>query len=228
MVRTLANLAMARPEADLLVIFGSHRGPDGPDTVFCASSWETPVGAFQVAQPLAEQLRKHLHLQEEPISPQHADNGVEVLLPILRYYWPRANLLMLGISAAPRALTLGSQVADACRSAARQPVFVGSTDLTHYGPRYDFEPHGAGAEAVQWVREVNDAGFIEAIQRGDALGAVHHGCREHSACCPGAAAAALSAAQRFGSIGRVHQVDHTLSYDVAPDDSYVGYAGLLF
>lgn len=228
MVHTLAHLAAAQPHADLLVVFGSHRGPDGPDTVFCDDGWATPLGPFTVPQALALSIKKRLHLQEEPVTPRHADNGVEVLLPTLRHYWPHAELLMLGIAAAPRALTLGSEVAEACRSSGRVPVFVGSTDLTHYGPRYDFAPQGAGPAAVRWVREVNDAGFLAAMHRGDPLAAVQHGCAARSACCPGAAAAALSAAQRFGSIGRVHQVEHTLSYDVAPDDSYVGYAGLLF
>ena len=228
MVHTLATLAAARPETELIVVFGSHRGPEGPDTIFCAEAWDTPLGPFKVPQALAEGLRARLHLKEEPVSPRHADNGVEVLLPMMRHLWPHAELLMLGIPAAPRALTMGSEVADACRRAGRQPVFVGSTDLTHYGPRYDFLPHGNAAAAVQWVRDVNDVGFIDAIQRGDPLGALQHGCVERSACCPGAAAAALSAAQRFGSIGRVHQVEHTLSYDVAPDENYVGYAGLLF
>ena len=228
MVHTLRHLAAAQPSADLVVIFGSHRGPDGPDTVFCDAAWDTPLGPFTVPQPLAHALKRHLHLQEEPVAPRHADNGVEVLLPILRHFWPQAELLMLGIAAAPRALILGAEVALTCRQAGRQAVFVGSTDLTHYGPRYDFMPQGTGDAARRWVREINDAGFLATLRRGDPLAAVQHGCAQHSACCPGAAAAALSGAQRFGSIGRVHMVEHYLSYDVAPDENYVGYAGLVF
>ena len=46
------------------------------------------MGPFAVPQALAAGLKKRLHLQDEPVAPQHADNGVEVLLPILRHYWP--------------------------------------------------------------------------------------------------------------------------------------------
>lgn len=228
MVHTLAHVAAAQPDADLIVVFGSHRGPDGPDTIFCADAWDTPLGPLHVPQNLAARLRRHLRLQQEPTHPRRADNGVEVLLPMIKHGWPQADLLMLGVAAAPRAIALGSEVADACKRAGRKPVFVGSTDLTHYGPRYNFQPHGAGPEAVRWVREVNDAEFIAALRRADSLAAVQHGCRSRSACCPGAAAAALSATRRFGTIGRVHLVEHSLSYDITPDRNYVGYAGLVF
>lgn len=225
--RAFRWLSAAPTPPDLVVVFGSHRGPEDPNTVFQGDAWETPLGLIPVARALAQTLASSLGLSDEPARPRRPDNGVEVLLPFVRHFFPTAELLMLGVAPAPRAVDLGAEVAAACLTANRQAVFVGSTDLTHYGPRYGFAPHGAGPAAVQWARD-NDRGLLDAACRLDALAVLEHGVRAQSACCPGAAAAALQAVRTVGGVGRAHVVDHYLSYDVHPDDNFVGYAGLVF
>ena len=50
---------------------------------------------------------------------------------------------------------------------------------------------------------------------------------EKSACCPGATAAAIEAVRAYAGVVSPTLVDHYLSYDVRPDDSFVGYASLV-
>jgi AmmeMemoRadiSam system protein B len=226
--QTLRWLADGTPDATCVVLFGSHRGPHGPNTVFRGDAWETPLGPIPCARAHADVSAARLGLEDEPIRPRHPDNGVEVLLPLVRYFFPRASLLMLGVAAAEVALDIGRAVGAVLGAAGEPAVYLASTDLTHYGPRYDFTPRGEGAAAVHWVRDVNDEGFIAACARGAADEALQHGVERHSACCPGAAAAALCALESTGASPRGTVVRHTLSYDVSPDDNYVGYAGLVF
>ena len=40
-------------------------------------------------------------------------------------------------------------------------VCIGSTDLTHYGPKYGFTPEGAGLSGIEWAKEANDKSFID-------------------------------------------------------------------
>lgn len=229
-VHAFAWLHAAVPDPDVVVVFGSHRGPSEPDTVFRGTAWNTPLGPLTVHGPLAKAIGEALDLPDEPLTPHYPDNGIEVLLPFVRYFFPRAQALMLGVAAHPRAATLGDKVAALCAEAGVRSVFVGSTDLTHYGPRYDFTPKGDGTEARRWVRQTNDQGFIDALCRGEAVGAVHHARASHSACCPGAAAAALAAVAHGRTDARARLIEHCLSCDVEPgsDDNYVGYAGLVF
>jgi MEMO1 family protein len=218
-------LAAAQPDADLVVIFGSHRGPFGPSTVLLQEGWQTPLGVLANARPLAERLREELELEEEPVRPRLADNAVELHLPFVRYFFPRAEIVMLGIEASERAIDIG-RCAGELASEHRQAVFIGSTDLTHYGPNYENTAHGEGAEAVAWVRNTNDAGFLERLLANDARGVIAHATSEQSACCPGAVAAAMSAAAVAGPTAP-RLIDHYLSCDVEPNDSFVGYAGVV-
>jgi 3-isopropylmalate dehydratase large subunit len=79
---------------------------------------------------------------------------------------------MLGVEASGRALDIGRRTGEL--TAARKTVFVGSTDLTHYGPNYELEAAGEGADAIVWTR-ANDAGFLVRVLANDPGGAVEHG-----------------------------------------------------
>ncbi len=228
--RGYAALAAAQPapEVDLAVVFGSHRGPDSGNSVSLAEGWETPLGPITCAVELAQELNSHkiLQLAEEPLEPRSPDNGVELHLPFVRYFFPHAELLMLGVAPTPAALLLGEHVAQLTQRSGKKAVFIGSTDLTHYGPNYGFSPHGRGEQAVRWVREENDQAFIERLLAQDYAGALTHGQEQASACCAGAAVAAATAAACVQGAAP-HLVEHYLSCDVRAADSFVGYASVL-
>ena len=105
--------------------------------------------------------------------------------------------------------------------------FVGSTDLTHYGPNYGFTSRGQGADAVQWVREVNDRGFLDQLLARNPEGTIDHAAEHRSACCSGAVAATIAARDAFGQGPEPRLVDHYLSHDIQPSSSFVGYAGVV-
>lgn len=215
-----------RATADLVVVFGSHRGAQGPNTVFCAEAWETPLGALSCAVDLAREVRDTLGLEEEPVLPRAADNGAELQLPFVRHVFAQAQLLMLGVAAAPIAMDIGAKVGGLCRARGRDVVFIGSTDLTHYGPNYDFVPEGVGEPAERWVRQTCDQGFLDRLLALDSRGLLAHAHSERSACCPGAVAATLAALQAFGHESKPALIDHYLSCDIRPSSSFVGYAAV--
>ncbi len=225
-----AWLASGLERPDLCVVFGSHRGPNGPNTIYRGEAWETPLGDLSTARDLAEELhaKDYLGLEDEPAQPRHPDNGVELHLPLVKHFFPHARLLMLGVAASEDALAIGAAVGEAVRAHGREAVFIGSTDLTHYGPNYAFEPRGSGAAAVRWAREENDRGFIDRLLAADEKGALSHGVDCSSACCPGAAAAALVAARAYGHGPNPALAAHYLSCDVRPSPSFVGYASVLW
>lgn len=226
--RAFRVLAEQLAAADLVVLFGAHRSPRGPNTLFRGDAWETPLGDFATPTELTEQIGAALPLQTEPATPWQPDNAPEVLLPFAKHYFADAELLMLGVAASEEAKHIGAKVGQICRANDRRPVFVASTDLTHYGPAYRFAPQGEGPHAVRWVRETNDRGFIAEILDQDASGVLAHALTHRSACCPGAVAAAMCAAESFQGTLHPWEVAHSLSYDVHPADSFVGYSGVVF
>lgn len=226
-IRAYAWLWQANPEVDLVVVFGSHRGADDPSTIFRAQGWNTPLGPRLNCQPLADQLAMELRLRDEPETPLRPDNGAELHMPLVGYFWPQAEILMLGVAAHAASLTIGAHIGTVVREHRRQALFIGSTDLTHYGPNYGFECAGTGDAARRWVRDHNDREFIDRVLARDAIGALTHGRAESSACCPGAVAACIAATDAYRKSKKTRLVDHYLSYDVFPNDSFVGYAGLV-
>ncbi len=262
-------------DVDLVVIFGGHLGVRSPHTLFRGTCWQTPLGAIQNASTLVEALSVDikqnplitLAMVEEPTQPQQPDNAVELHLPFVRYFFPRAEILVLGVAAASEAVAFGDQVAQTVMRSNRRALYIGSTDLTHYGVMYDFSKpeYQTNAEAAAWVRAHNDAGLIDRIMRSDPHGVVAHASAHSSACCPGAVAAAMAAVTLTETTNRkqvmqaqlrnardksrvdnlscldthatsepnssiTHSavlVDHYLSYDVRPAESFVGYAGVL-
>lgn len=227
--RGYRQLAESCPsDVDLVVIFGSHRGPSGPNTVFREDAWETPLGPLETAGDLAEEVAFALSLQDEPAAPARPDNAVELHLPFIRAHFEGARLLMLGVEASRNALALGRTVGELVSGRDRSAVFIGSTDLTHYGPNYRWSPHGTGEPSVDWVRDTNDRGFLDALLRDDPGSALDHAVAEQSACCPGATVAAIEAVRAYAGTVTPTLVDHYLSYDVRPSSSFVGYASLVF
>lgn len=225
--RSYRWLAEAQPTVDLVVMIGSHSGPTGPNTVYRGDAWETPLGAIRTARSLVDRMVGELDLSDEPISPGRPDNAVELHLPFVRHFFPNAGMLMLGVAAAPSAIAIGESIGRAAKESTDNAVFVGSTDLTHYGPNYGFSPAGSGDEAIAWVRNENDKGFIDAVLAADPEAVVRHGVANHSACCPGAVAATLAAVAAFGGSETPRLVDHYLSCDVERGSSFVGYAGIV-
>jgi MEMO1 family protein len=217
-------LAEANDEVDLVVVFGSHRGAGASNTIMRGPFWSTPLGDLVTAQDVVVGLDACLSLEAEPVCPRNPDNGVELHLPFVKHFFPKAQLLMLGVAAAGESAHIGRQVAQLTRELKRKTVFVGSTDLTHYGPNYDYEPMGSGHRAVKWVRHVNDRNYLDLVLASKEEEAFEHAMQQGSACCPGAVLACMSA---VGQAMNPRLVSHYLSCDIQQNPSFVGYAGVV-
>jgi AmmeMemoRadiSam system protein B len=122
---------------------------------------------------------------------------------------------------------LGEEVARLAKEKGVSILAIGSTDLTHYGPNYGFVKKGLGPTAVEWVKKDNDKGFIDYALKMDTGGLLKHAEENDSACSAGAAASAIATCKELGA-EKGTLVDYYTSYDIMPDDSFVGYAGIVF
>ncbi len=206
-----------------VVVVGGHLPPRAGTYAAPEEGYATPLGDLPADGELLGFLRERLAIREEV----EGDNSVEVQLPFVKYYFPKASALWLRVAPSQEATALGSALFDAERALGRALRVVGSTDLTHYGPGYRFAPKGAGQGAVQWVMEVSDRRIIDALlsMKGDEALALSGS--ERSACSAGAAVAALTFA-RLSGVRSGTLIDHYTSHDLHPSDSFVGYAGIAY
>jgi hypothetical protein len=208
---------------ELAVVMGGHLRAGDPVVAMMEGAWETPFGPLPIHTGFRAELEALERLRPETPVRCAADNSTELQLPFVRYRYPRAGLLALRVPPGPPALELGRRLAAYLARTGLNAVAVASTDLTHYGPAYGFEPQGRGPAALRWVREENDPAFIAAVASGEGerILAVANG--RHCACSAGSVAALNELARQRGL--RFHLLDYATSDDVQPGAShnFVGY-----
>ncbi len=221
-----------RPGLQTVVIFGAvHRHGTAAACVFGRGVWRTPLGDVPVDEPLAaEALAAGSTLVEDP-GAHLAEHSIEVQLPFIQVLAPQARLLPVMVRPTHQACEAGRAVAVAAARLGRTAVYLGSTDLTHYGPRYAFTPRGTGPEALAWASQVNDRRLIDLVLSLQAERIVEETRTHQNACGGGAVAAAVAASVAAGAVTAC-LLCHTTSREVlgeryGPMSDAVGYAGIL-
>jgi AmmeMemoRadiSam system protein B len=224
--RIAATSILALAEAETVAVIGGHLPPGYRLLAAPEDFYETSLGPFERDAELYEALAGRLSLTED----RAADNTVEIQLPLLKALKPAARILWLRAPADGKAIELGKALAAAASELGRSLVCLGSTDLTHYGPDYGFEPAGRGEAAETWVRETSDRGFIDALLALDPEAAIVRG-EKGAACSSGAAAAALAFALAAAPEAKAVEpklLAYATSLEVRKAASFVGYASLAF
>ena len=213
---------------DTIVVFGMHLPPDAPGYIMAHGAWETPLGELKIDEEIAGRLAEQFSFTIETPTRFTPDNTIELQLPFIKYFFPDSRLVPIGPPAsAATAADIGRSVAEIAEAAGKTVKIVGSTDLTHYGPNFGFTPAGKGRAAYSWVKDQNDRQVIDAMLEMAPETVIKEGLSNHNACCPGAAAAAISAVKTLGA-QNAKFVGYSSSYEHSPGDTFVGYGGILF
>ncbi len=226
----IAGIAATKPET--VVIFGAVHGPDtNPASVYGRGAWDTPLGPLAIDEELAARFVRSRPIVDDP-SHHGREHAIEVQLPLLKYVVPDMRIVPVGVRPCSEAAEIGRICARECAAAGRRVAFLGSTDLTHYGPVFGFEPHGRGAEGIRWAKEVNDRRLIALLQAMDAGAVVSEAAVNRNACGPGAVAATIAAMVELHAAGYI-ELRHTCSAEcpgVEGGDPYnsVGYEAGVF
>jgi AmmeMemoRadiSam system protein B len=209
----------------LVVVYGGHLSSEDLPRIVTEESWETPLGDIEIDTTFVKNLTRRVETVSE--GPSSGDNTIEVQLAMVKHFFPEAKLLAIRSPLSLKAKALGEAVADIAREEGIHILAIGSTDLTHYGPNYGFLEKGIGPSALHWVKTVNDKGFVDCALRMDMEGLLKHALENDSACSAGAAASAMATCKSLGADQGI-LLDYYTSYDIMPDNSFVGYAGILY
>jgi AmmeMemoRadiSam system protein B len=220
-------------KVDTFVIFGAaHSYLGRVPAVFDAGSWTTPLGDAAIDEELAQAVVSTKAAVSDPQS-HGLEHSIEVQVPFIQHLFTDARILPILVPPADAAVTLGTTIGDIISRSDKRIVCIGSTDLTHYGPRYGFTPMGAGVEALKWASDVNDRKFIDLALEMAADGMLVEAAENANACGAGAAAAAVAAARKLGKTQGA-LLAYTNSNEVmqremgtSSTDS-VGYAAIVF
>jgi len=216
------------------VIFGAaHSFLSGWPAVCNRGVWQTPLGEIFVDEELADAILAAGSADADPHA-HLSEHSIEVQVPFIQYLFPGAKILPIVVPPVRQAIELGEKFAEIVRNRQdKRIVFLGSTDLTHYGPSYGFVPQGTGQKALQWAQEVNDKEFIDLALELKPAELLASAASKGNACGPGAVAATVAAAKELGCEKGL-LLAQTSSSDVMRErmgkssaDS-VGYAAIVF
>jgi len=215
------------------VIFGAAHSYYGQSpALYEAGNWITPLGEAAIDEELADQVLAERTTVSD-IQAHSSEHSIEVQVPFIQHLFAGAKILPIVVPPTEQAIALGTSVGDIISKVEKKVVCIGSTDLTHYGPRYGFTPMGTGADALQWASEVNDRKFIDLALKLEAEGLLTSAAENCNACGAGAAAAAVAAAKKLGKTEGL-LLAHTNSNEVMLRDmgtssaDSVGYAAIVF
>ena len=220
---TVKTIYSMYPDPDIVVVIGGHLNSGSPLYYSSEDVYSTPLGNLAIDKDFNTALLKEFNMVEDFSN----DNTIEVIVPILKYFFPTSKLLGLRVGPGQESIKLGTIIHKLSLESNKKIIVLGSTDLTHYGNNFNFKPHGNGDEAVKWVKEINDMEIIVKMLKMDYLGVLKSALQNLSACSSGAAAASI----RFASLSNVKSgelVGYSNSYDIYPSESFVGYAGIVY
>lgn len=228
--RVIASLASCEPSPDTIVLFGAHMHPSSPAFLLESGGVDTPLGPIEADRALAGYMADALGRETiSSLSPSRFpdENTLELQYPFIRHFFPDARILICGVPPSDLAAGIGRAAVEGALTLGRSIRIIGSTDMTHYGPNFGFEPAGQGTAALDWVKHTNDANAIRALAQMDVPKIIAQGRSNHNMCCAGAAAAAAAACKKTGAAKGVC-LDYATSYDTSRSSSFVGYCGMVF
>jgi len=226
--RTLKALSdRTKPRA--VIVFGAvHRAWITSCAVYPEGEWLTPLGAVSVDAELAREVLAGLpELLEVNAGAHDSEHSIEVQMPFIHQFFKGLPVLPIMVPPDAPAVDVGAGIARL--PSGKDVVVVASSDLTHYGEAYGFDPAGLGSKAHAWMRQ-NDERILDLIRRLEAERVCEEAERSRNACGPGAIAAAVAFARERGAKGGV-VLERTDSHEVQgsgePFHMAVGYAGVV-
>ena len=224
--RVIASLVSGQP-VDTIVLFGAHMHKQSEPFILSHGAIETPFGNIEVDEELAGKIISGISIR--PRSPQKFpdENTLELQTPFIKYFFPDTKIIVCGVAPSFFASIIGNMVVEEATALSRKLRIIGSTDMTHYGPDFGFLAAGRGKSAVDWVTRENDQKAIDAMVKMDASAIIAQGLENKNMCCPGAAAAAVTACKKMGAVNAV-EVDYATSFEKTASESFVGYSGILY
>lgn len=221
-------------KVDTFILFGAAHYPVSRPSIYSKGSWQSPLGKIEVDSEFADEILKNSKSAIEDPKAHSSEHSIEVQIPFIQFLFPQAKIVPIITPPYKDSIEIGFQIAKIIKQTAdKKIVFIGSTDLTHYGPRYGFNPAGSGQKGIDWAKNQNDMEFIKYVLNLDALKLLEHSASNCSACGAGAVAASAAAAKNLGKT-KGWLLEHTSSSDIMKtkynqsSTESVGYVGIVF
>ncbi|MGI9570066.1 MAG: AmmeMemoRadiSam system protein B, partial [Desulfobulbia bacterium] len=123
--------ALSKGEApEVVVVFGMHLHENSGSYMMTNGAWDTPFGEIQIHETLADKLVERFNFKVETAHSYNPDNTIELQLPFVKYFFPDAAILPIGVPPVNTSLEIGRAVVASAVDLGLTMRVIGSTDLT--------------------------------------------------------------------------------------------------
>lgn len=227
------SIKKVHEKVDTFILFGAAHRHTGEAVIYDKGLWSTPMGTIEINEVLAAEIAEKVPGTICNCRAHAGEHSIEVQVPFIQYLFKGADIVPIIVPPLLSAFDIGKGVGKIIKDSNKKIVCIGSTDLTHYGPRYGFNPEGTGRAGIAWARDINDQSFIDFAIDLKGAELLKDAMQKNNACGPGAAAAAIGAAKAQGKtkgklLGHEHSDDiMRMKYNQSSQES-VGYAAIIF
>jgi MEMO1 family protein len=216
------------PSFETIVMIGPNHNALGGETV-SSEEWQTPMGISKPDLDFIGEITKSHTITDDNMS-QNLEHSLEVQLPFIQRLFRDVKIVPISMNPyhfdVKTCKDVGEIVAQAAKKLKRKVLIVASSDFTHYGASYGYEPFKNG-DVVEKIRNI-DMEVIESI-KGLNPEKVIELCEKKklTICGYGAIAAMLFTTKKLGA-EKAELIDYSTSFEVSKNrDAIVGYAGIL-
>lgn len=214
---------------DTVVLLGPNHSGAGEVTT-SLETWKTPLGSLEPDEDFVKEISKGSTIIEYPRS-HWREHSIEVQLPWLQYRFEDFKIVPISINPVYFDLDtcreIGTKISEVATYLRRKILMVASSDFTHYGVAYSYEPFSGNAkEILQKIKET-DMEVINQILKIKPVDVIKT-CEEKrlTICGYGAIASMLFAARDLNA-KKAELIDYSTSFETSKNtDAIVGYAGI--
>jgi len=214
---------------DTVVLMGPNHNGTGEASA-SSEVWKTPLGSLKPDEDFIKEIVEDSTIIEDDKA-HWMEHSLEVQLPWLQYLFKDFKIVPISINPIYFDLEtcreIGNKVTEVANSLKRKVLIVASSDFTHYGSMYMYEPFkGKTEEIIEKIKQM-DMEVIESILelKPENVIKICEG-KRLTICGYGAIAAMLFAAKNLGA-KKGELINYSTSFDVSRSiDAVVGYAGI--
>jgi AmmeMemoRadiSam system protein B/AmmeMemoRadiSam system protein A len=191
--------------------------------------FETPLGALKVDKDVIEQLAQFSYFRTIEMVHDH-EHSLEMQLPFLRKVFGEVPIVPLVVGSFNKAEEIKTVAQVLKRYLTDGDVVIVSSDFTHYGPRFEFEPFKefrSAPEIAEKIKDLDKQAF-QCLQQTDLESFLDFKQRTNDTICGFYPCALLLAMLPPGCHATLlkYETSQQIVYDPAPNS--VSYLALLF
>lgn len=215
---------------ETVIVLGPNHSGLGNGIATSLGMWKTPFGSVTIDEEFVKELTKNSIIVDD-FRAHLREHSIEVQLPWLQYLFKNFKFVPICINPIyfdiKSCKEIGEKIAEVTKKLKRKVLIVASSDFTHYGSAYGYEPfRGTHSQVLKKIKntDLEIAGYVAKLMPEKLIETCDE--KRLTVCGYGAIAAAVWASKSLGAkSGKV--IDYSTSFDVSHDlSAIVGYCGI--